>query len=166
MNTHDTPSASDLQALLGDARPRPLWRRPTVWGGLGLFLALAAGAWWYAGQQQQQALPRYVTEQVRLGDVSRNVSADGTLQPMRRVNVGSELSGTVREVRADVNDRVKAGQVLVVLDTAKLQDQVMSARAALATAEAQLVGPDGTLYAHASTACLVFEMPSPTGNKP
>jgi uncharacterized protein (TIGR00369 family) len=36
----------------------------------------------------------------------------------------------------------------------------------LATAEAKLVGPDGTLYAHASTACLVFEMPSPTGNKP
>ena len=36
----------------------------------------------------------------------------------------------------------------------------------LATAEAQLIGPDGTLYAHASTACLVFEMPSPTGNKP
>jgi uncharacterized protein (TIGR00369 family) len=37
----------------------------------------------------------------------------------------------------------------------------------LATAEAQLVGPDGTLYAHASTACLVFEMPSsPPGNRP
>ena len=36
----------------------------------------------------------------------------------------------------------------------------------LATAEAQLVGPDGTLYAHASTACLVFEMPSTTGNQP
>jgi uncharacterized protein (TIGR00369 family) len=30
----------------------------------------------------------------------------------------------------------------------------------LATAEAKLVGPDGTLYAHASTTCLVFEMPS------
>lgn len=36
----------------------------------------------------------------------------------------------------------------------------------LATAEAQLVGPDGTLYAHASTACLVFEIPSTHGNKP
>lgn len=37
----------------------------------------------------------------------------------------------------------------------------------LATAEAQLVGPDGTLYAHASTACLVFEMPSSTpGTQP
>ncbi len=32
----------------------------------------------------------------------------------------------------------------------------------LATAEARLVGPDGTLYAHASTACLVFDMPSST----
>ena len=37
----------------------------------------------------------------------------------------------------------------------------------LATAEAQLVGPDGTLYAHASTACLVFDMPSSTpGTRP
>jgi uncharacterized protein (TIGR00369 family) len=36
----------------------------------------------------------------------------------------------------------------------------------LATAEAQLVGPDGTLYAHASTACLVFETPSTLGKKP
>jgi len=34
----------------------------------------------------------------------------------------------------------------------------------LATAEAQLIGPDGTLYAHASTACLVFDMP--TQSKP
>ena len=30
----------------------------------------------------------------------------------------------------------------------------------LATAEARLVGPDGTLYAHATTTCLVFELPS------
>jgi uncharacterized protein (TIGR00369 family) len=36
----------------------------------------------------------------------------------------------------------------------------------LATAEAQLVGPDGTLYAHASTACLVFEIPSTLGKNP
>ena len=44
--------------------------------------------------------------------------------------------------------------------------QVVHCGRQLATAEARLIGPDGTLYAHASTACLVFEMPSPTGNKP
>lgn len=145
MNTTDTPTATDLQALLGQERPRPLWRRPAVLGGLVLLLALAAGVWWYGQTQQAQAIPRFVTEPVRQGDVSRNVSADGTLQPTRQVNVGSELSGTVREVRVDVNDRVKAGQVLVVLDTAKLQDQVTSARAALATADAQVAQARATL---------------------
>ena len=38
--------------------------------------------------------------------------------------------------------------------------QVVHCGRQLATAEARLVGPDGTLYAHASTACLVFDMPS------
>jgi uncharacterized protein (TIGR00369 family) len=40
--------------------------------------------------------------------------------------------------------------------------QVVHCGRQLATAEARLVGPDGTLYAHASTACLVFEMPGKT----
>ncbi len=145
MNKTDNATATDMQALLGQERPRPLWRRPAVWATIGLLALLLAAGWWYAAQQQQQAVPRFVTEPVRKGDVSRNVSADGTLQPTRQVNIGSELSGTVREVLVDVNDRVKAGQVLVVLDTAKLQDQVTSARAALATAEAQVAQARATL---------------------
>ena len=55
--------------------------------------------------------------------------ANGTLQPTRSVNIGSELSGTVKRVLVDVNDRVKKGQVLVELDTAKLSDQVLRSRA-------------------------------------
>ncbi|MES8296432.1 efflux RND transporter periplasmic adaptor subunit, partial [Cutibacterium acnes] len=50
----------------------------------------------------------------------------------------------MREVLVDVNDRVQRGQVLVVLDTAKLQDQVNSARAALASAQAQVVQADAS----------------------
>jgi len=46
--------------------------------------------------------------------------------------------------------------------------QVVHCGRQLATAEARLVGPDGTLYAHASTACLVFDLPSsaPNGTRP
>ena len=40
------------------------------------------------------------------------------------------------------------------------QDAANAARSALATAEARLVGPDGTLYAHATTTCLVFDLPA------
>jgi hypothetical protein len=74
------------------------------------------------------------------GDGQRNY-----LQPTRLVNIGSELSGTVLRVLVDVNDRVKKGQVLVELDTAKLTDQVTRSRAALAAAQAQLLQANATV---------------------
>ena len=43
------------------------------------------------------------------------MSANGTLQPTRSVNLGSELSGTVARVLVDVNDRVKKGDVDLLL---------------------------------------------------
>ena len=66
------------------------------------------------------------------------MAANGTLQPTRSVTIGSELSGTVRNVLVDVNDKVKKGQVLVELDTAKLEAQVLRSRASLAAAQARL----------------------------
>ena len=63
------------------------------------------------------------------GNLTLTVTANGTLQPTRSINIGSELSGTVLKVNVDVNDRVKKGQVLVELDTAKLRDQILRSRA-------------------------------------
>ena len=58
------------------------------------------------------------------GDLTLTVTANGTLQPTRSISIGSELSGTVLKVHVDVNDRIRKGQVLVELDTAKLRDQI------------------------------------------
>ena len=63
-----------------------------------------------------------MTTPLRKGQLVLNVTANGTLQPTRSVNIGSELSGTVKRVLVDVNDRVKAGQVLMELDAAKFTD--------------------------------------------
>jgi HlyD family secretion protein len=86
-----------------------------------------------------------VTEAAAKGNLTLRVTANGTLQPTRLVNIGSELSGTVLRVLVDVNDRVKKGQVLVELDTAKLTDQVTRSRAALAAAQAQLLQTNATV---------------------
>jgi HlyD family secretion protein len=83
--------------------------------------------------------PTYVTEPLARGNLTLTVTANGTLQPVRQVSVGSELSGTVRAVHVDVNDRVRQGQVLIELDTAKLEDQVKHARAALVAAQSQML---------------------------
>ena len=137
--------AASLNELLGTDQPRPWWRRPGTWGGAIAVMALAGAAVWWQGRQAVKDGPVYVTEPARLGKLSLTVAADGTLQPTRTVNIGSELSGTVARVLVDVNDRVKKGQVLVELDTAKLQDQVKRSRANLASAQATLAEREATV---------------------
>jgi len=140
-----SPSAAELKKLLGDDAPRAWWRRPLVWILAALVVAPAAGLYFWRLGAADDAAPSYVSEPVRRGNLVLNVTANGTLQPTRAVNIGSELSGTVRRVLVDVNDRVKKGQVLVELDTANLSDQVLRSRAALAAAHAQLAQSSATL---------------------
>jgi len=132
------PAAGDLQALLGADHAPAWWKRPALWIGVAVLLASAGGYYYWQAQKKTNAAPVYVTEALKKGKLTLTVAANGTLQPTRSVNIGSELSGTVKRVLVDVNDRVKRGQVMVELDTAKLDDQVQRSRAALASAQAQL----------------------------
>ena len=138
-NPTTTPApvtTTDLQALLNEAPARVWWRRPIVWGIVGAVALAAAGFYYWQLSSQKNAAPVYVTEAVSRGNLTLSVSANGTLQPTRSVSIGSELSGTVLRVNVDVNDRIKKGQVLVELDTAKLNDQVVRSRANLNAATA------------------------------
>ena len=74
------------------------------------------------------------------------VSATGNLEPVNEVQVGSEVSGTIRSVNVDYNDQVKAGQVLAELDTTKLNAQVLQYKAALASAQANLLDKQAKVF--------------------
>lgn len=143
-NTNTSPAATakaapaDLSALLGADRPRRWWQRTPLWLGAAALVLAAGGVYAWQSRQSASAAPSYVTEDVRRGHLTLTVSANGTLQPTRSVTIGSELSGTVRSVLVDVNDKVKKGQLLVELDTAKLEAQVLRSRASLASAQARL----------------------------
>lgn len=139
------PTAADLQTLLNETPARAWWQRPLLWATTAAMLLLVGGLYYWQAQKKASAAPAYVTQPVRKGDLTLNVSANGTLQPTRSVNIGSELSGTVKRVLVDVNDRIQKGQVLVELDTAKLSDQVLRSRAALASAQAQLAQSTATV---------------------
>ncbi len=69
---------------------------------------------------------RYDTKAVTRGELTVIVTATGTVQPTNKVDVSSELSGTVRKVLVDYNSNVKAGQILAELDTDKLKATVDS----------------------------------------
>ena len=140
-----TSSSQEVQDLLGDGLARSWWQSPTVWiGTVAVAVAVGGFVWWQA-DQKAKAKPVYVTEALKKGNLSLTVSANGTLQPTRTVSVGSELSGTVRKVYVDVNDQVKKGQVMVELDTDKLNAQVGRSRATLASAQAKQSQAEATL---------------------
>ena len=61
---------------------------------------------------------------VSFGPVTETVQAQGYLEPLRRVNVGSQVSGVVKELYADYNSIVKEGQLLAELDSSQLEVQV------------------------------------------
>ena len=82
---------------------------------------------------------RYKTKEVERGDLTITVTATGNLEPTNKVDVGTEVSGTIKTVEADYNDRVKVGQVLARLDTSKLEAQVLQARGALESARAKVI---------------------------
>ena len=122
-----------VEDLLGERR-RPWFVRAAP---AALALALAAGgAWWWLGADSGARAVSYVTQDVTRGDINVTVSADGTLKPTRTVSLGSELSGIVREVNVDVNDEIKEGQSLIVLDKRNLEAKVLQNRASLRSAEA------------------------------
>ncbi|MFA7261984.1 MAG: efflux RND transporter periplasmic adaptor subunit [Caulobacter sp.] len=140
------PAPDDATAsLLGETAPSR-WtrlRRPLIIGAAVLAVAVA-GLLLYRGLSGPKASV-YVTEAMRRGDLVTSVTATGTLAPVNTVSVGSELSGTVSTVLVDDNDHVRRGQVLAQLDTARLNDQIALAEAALASAQANARETEATL---------------------
>ena len=72
------------------------------------------------------------------GDVTQSVSANGTLNPLVLVTVGTQVSGKVIKLYVDFNDRVEKGQILAELDPALLDAQAAQSAANVKSAEASL----------------------------
>lgn len=131
--------------LLGEPTAPAWYRRSSLWAAVLLLLLAGGGVWIWQARAAAAAAPSYSTQAVGRGNLTLTVTANGTLQPTRSISIGSELSGTVLKVNVDVNDAVKKGLVLVELDTAKLHDQILRSRAALAGANAKVAQTQATL---------------------
>lgn len=136
----------DIESVLGlrksgssPAQKRRVWLTVAVAlfaAALGLYSLLNSGS---SGNTVQ-----YITEPVSHGDLTVMVTATGSVQPTNQVDISSELSGTIRKVLVDYNDKVKVGQVLAELDTDKLKAGVDSSKAKLAAAKAKVKTAEAT----------------------
>ena len=131
----------DVEAVVGAiGAQRRFFRGPWIWMLILAAIGVAAFAYWQyrAAPASQSGSLTYVTRPAEVATITLRVTGTGSVQPTNKVDISSELSGIVREVRVDYNSVVKAGDVLAVLDSVKLVAAVENSRARLGIAQASL----------------------------
>ena len=73
-----------------------------------------------------------------VGNITKTITANGTINPVNVINVGTQVSGTIEKIYADYNDTVKKGQRLAELDTSILEKSVNEANSTMKKAKADL----------------------------
>ncbi|MFN8210695.1 MAG: efflux RND transporter periplasmic adaptor subunit [Bacteroidales bacterium] len=80
----------------------------------------------------------FETVKVQRGSLSNTVTATGTIQAIKSITVGTQVSGIIQHIYVDFNDKVKQGQVLARLDEVPLRSQLDQSQASVDQAQAQL----------------------------
>jgi HlyD family secretion protein len=130
---------ADVASALGVGPDGPASARRPRWPLLLLAFAIiiAAASAWYAFGRGDTALS-YETVPVERGDITVEVSATGTVEPLTQVEISSELSGVMRQVMVKENQRVAKGDMLASLDTTRIAAQVERAEANVQAAQARV----------------------------
>jgi HlyD family secretion protein len=100
-------------------------------------VVVAAGGVWYFERGNSDA-PQYQTTTVERGELTKLVTATGTLNPVVNVTVGSQVSGRISILNVDFNSPVTKGQVIAEIDPSTYQAAVEQSTADLANARANL----------------------------
>ncbi len=111
-----------------------------------IFIVLLVGGFiFYRWKGQNGLNQKFRTIKVERGEISTNVTATGTINPVITVLVGSQVSGTIKALSADFNSRVKEGQIIAQIDPALFEAQVDQARANVLNAQATLLNAQSNL---------------------
>jgi HlyD family secretion protein len=144
MNSN-TNTKNDISETLGVDQSSDRKKRLKRWFFLSfLTIAGVASLFVWIGAKKSNSM-QYQTQKVQRGDLIVTVTATGALEPTNQVDVGSELSGIIKTVEVDYNDRVKVGQLLAKLDTDKLKAKALQSKAALESARAKVLETQATV---------------------
>ncbi|HTN49645.1 MAG TPA: efflux RND transporter periplasmic adaptor subunit [Burkholderiaceae bacterium] len=109
------------------------WKWPVV---LAAAVLLAVGAWWLSRSGDEA--PKYRLARVERGPLTATVSSTGTLNPVTSVQVGTQVSGQIKELFVDFNSPVKEGQLIARIDPETFQYRMRQAEADLEAARSSL----------------------------
>ena len=105
-------------------------------------IAMGTGVWGYLYVQDQEGVPKYRFERAERGPLVAAVSATGNLNAVTTVQVGTQVSGQIKELSADFNSAVHRGQVIARIDPATFEAKVRQARADRDAAQAMVLNQE------------------------
>ena len=86
----------------------------------------------------KKATTYYATSKAELQNISTSITATGTIEPVTKVEVGTQVSGIISKIYVDYNSIVTKGQVIAELDRTNLQSELVSAQSNLQNAQSNL----------------------------
>lgn len=116
----------------------------SVWIIVSVIVAIAILAWLLSGKKKDTTII-FTTEAVAPTNIENSVTATGTIEAVKTVTVGTQVSGIINKLFVDYNSVVKKGQVIAELDKQNLQSQLNSAKAQLSQAQANLLSAQSDL---------------------
>ncbi|HAH23055.1 MAG TPA: efflux RND transporter periplasmic adaptor subunit, partial [Prolixibacteraceae bacterium] len=99
---------------------------------------LAIGFLVYTSFRDTKETVSYETAKIERGTISNTITATGTLEAIKTVQVGTQVSGVIEKIFVDFNSQVKKGQLLAQLDETPLLAQLQQSKASVDQAEAQV----------------------------
>lgn len=112
-----------------------MWKFLKILVLLAIFAVVGIGIFRYLGSSSEVKIGDLVSEKLERRTIRTTISATGSLEPVDKVEVGTQVSGDIAKIYVDYNSKVKKGQVLAELDKSKLQAVLLQAQIALESAE-------------------------------
>jgi len=111
-------------------------KKKAIIGLVVLIVAAGAILGWTMLRNNKNGLPKYRLEKLSKGDIEAVVTTSGTVNPITKVEVGSQVSGKIAKIFVDYNSQVKEGQILAELDLSTFESRVKQNEANYLSAQA------------------------------
>lgn len=139
-----TPSnVTVIPAPVTPPRKKRRSRRPWIFA---LLVLAVVGTGYYAWSRQgAPPATTVITQAVTRGDIEESVTAVGTLDAVKSVDAGAQVSGQLKSLHVGIGDKVEQNQLIAEIDPASIENRIEIDEAELANLEAQLVSKKAQL---------------------
>ncbi|WP_046120747.1 macrolide transporter subunit MacA [Ensifer aridi] len=143
-------AAPNVTIIPASAPPFRRKRRSRLWIAAPALIA-ALGASYYAwSRYDSQPAATMITQAVTRGDIEDSVTAVGTLDAIKSVDVGAQVSGQLKSLHVEIGEKVEVNQLIAEIDPASIENRIEIDQAELAYLEAQLVSKKAQLVLKAA----------------